>query len=57
MSKTQLPFTTDKPLISGTIYMIEQNKVKRVVTKESAITKGLIGHWIIKTEFLNQAKK
>lgn len=39
-------FSTDRPLLPGFIYMIQQDKVRKVCSTESL--KELTGHWVVK---------
>lgn len=49
-------FTTDQPLKSGHIYLIQQKEIKKVCTVGSAERMNLTGHWEVKKEFKNDAK-
>jgi len=48
------PFSTDKPLQPGTIYLIEQGKEKRAVSAGSAKRMKLSGEWKIIKEFKDE---
>jgi len=49
-------FTTDKPILSGYIYLLQQGLVKVCCSKGSLERKGLTGYWIVKNEFKNTDK-
>lgn len=55
-TKQDQRFSTDKPLISGCIYQIQQNNVKKVVSAGSVKRMGLMGEWMILQEFKNEAE-
>lgn len=53
-TKQDQRFSTDKPLLSGYIYQIQQGEVKKVVSAGSFKRMGLTGNWKILREFKNE---
>jgi hypothetical protein len=49
-------FTTDKPILPGIIYLLQQGTLKKVVTKGSLERMNLTGYWEIKNEFKKDEK-
>jgi hypothetical protein len=47
-------FTTDKEILSGSIYLIQQGDIKKVVSKGSLEKMNLSGHWVIIKEFKDE---
>lgn len=53
--KTQA-FSTDKPILPGFIYLLQQDNVKKVVSKGSLERMKLEGEWKVINEFENKDK-
>jgi hypothetical protein len=49
-----IQFSTDKPILSGSIYLIQQGDVKKVVSKGSLEKMNLSGEWKVINEFKNE---
>jgi hypothetical protein len=49
-----IQFSTDKPILSGNIYLIQQGDVKKVVSKGSLEKMNLSGRWVIIKEFKDE---